>query len=423
MFVALPAGAASGGQLDPVFDKIPFHKWVEAGEPAKIKASFEIPEPILSAHQRLMATARLRIDGRTLLDMVGKGGLVIFLEVRDAAGTIWQTHSVYDLTKADEGVKSRDVEYEQSFFVLPGDYDVALVALDTVSGDHSVARHRLHVNAMKNDPLADSWRTLPPVELVPVAEGADAAYLSGIKGRLALEAKPNGPVALDIVLNLTPTERLEASNVGRGSGFGVLLPALKVLAGTNWGAAKVRVSFLDLQQRKVTFEQNGAGELDWEKAREALDSKTTGKVDVKMLENRRFAAQFFTSELAKRIEGPAGEAKSAVRRIVIVLSTPVSFERGVERHPIEAAPAEGSHVYYVRYHPFQQKLVMVNPVEQLRRGRAPIDTVEVQGGPQWAQFDQLAGLLKAIHPDVFDVATPEQFRKTLGTILGEIGRM
>ena len=66
---------------------------------------------------------------------------------------------------------------------------------------------------------------------------------------------------------------------------------------------------------------------------------------------------------------------------------------------------------------------MVNPLEQMQRGRFPIDDVQVQGGPQWARFDQLAGLLKGIHPDVFDVETPEQFRRTLATILSEIGRL
>jgi hypothetical protein len=40
-----------------------------------------------------------------------------------------------------------------------------------------------------------------------------------------------------------------------------------------------------------------------------------------------------------------------------------------------------------------------------------------------AQMDSLEGTLKPVEPRLFEVNTPEQFRKALGTLLGEIARM
>jgi hypothetical protein len=40
-----------------------------------------------------------------------------------------------------------------------------------------------------------------------------------------------------------------------------------------------------------------------------------------------------------------------------------------------------------------------------------------------SQFDQLEPLLKPLDPRLFDVSTPEQFRKALATILGEIAKL
>ena len=41
----------------------------------------------------------------------------------------------------------------------------------------------------------------------------------------------------------------------------------------------------------------------------------------------------------------------------------------------------------------------------------------------YAAIDQLEPLLKPLDPKLFEVGTPEQFRKALATILGEIAKL
>ena len=109
-------------------------------------------------------------------------------------------------------------------------------------------------------------------------------------------------------------------------------------------------------------------------------------------------------------------------RVLIVLSAPMSFAPGEDLHPIKAAKDLNQRIFYIRYRPALVRRFPppdVDPFGRQRnmgRGlpRLPVNEV---------QQDSLEGTLKPLDPRLFDVDSPEQFRKALAAILGEISRM
>lgn len=422
------ANVSKSGSIDPVFARIPFEQWF-TGEQAHIKWTSEITDPLLSPHQRLLTSIHLKIDGQDLAQRRGKGEVAMLIQLRDSSGALWQSHNGIDLVHLQESIRANDLEYVQPLFILPGDYEVSLALFDTATGEHAAARRKLHVAALKSEPLPDAWRDLPAVEFIQTPQAPDSWFLPAVQGRLHLAASPQHPVAIEILVNLTPTERLSGTNRAQDRTLSLLLPALKVLAQTDWGNASVRVSLLDLSHRRVAFDQEHVHDFDWEKAKGAFADLSPGLVDVKTLENRKYSADFFTGEVRRRVEVPAHADATAASpmRVVIVLSSPVSFNPGVDRHPVEAEPGDDYRVFYVRYHPFNSTIVInTNPaMAAATRGRNPFggDEVTLRPAPAGSQDDQLAPLLKGIHPELFDVINAEQFRKALATMLAGISRL
>jgi hypothetical protein len=104
----------------------------------------------------------------------------------------------------------------------------------------------------------------------------------------------------------------------------------------------------------------------------------------------------------------------------------VEFESGVDLHPIQATAAPDSRVFYIRY-----RTVRPHPERQAepgRFGRGRWDAAGPEGRRpgyrrQEMEIDQLEPTLKPLAPRVFDVETPEEFRKALATIVAEIAKM
>jgi len=411
---AVAASAAFGqqGALDPAFAALPFHEWFQGGAQARIHWSARISQPVLSVHQRLVARVEFTIDGAELAKRRGKGSLLLLVEFEDQQGRRWQDHDSLDLERMTEGVKGNDIQYLQTFFATPGDYKASFAIYDSATEEHSVIRRNFHVGGLHDDPLAGAWENLPAIEFVRSAPTPDSWYLPFIRSRLEIKAAAKEPVTLDVVVNLTPSERLEGSARVQNRNLAVLIPALKVISQIQWSNVSVNVSLLDLAGHKVVYEQSDVKRINWRTARTSLGQTNPGLIDVKALGERDHEADFFVGSIRKKAEDAESAHKS---HVLIVLSSPVGFEPGQELHPMEAIPHAGLKTYYIRYQP----LLPLTAAELGRmdsRRRMP----QRDYGPL---VDQLEPLLKPIEPKLFDVETPEQFRKVLAGILVDIGKM
>jgi Cu/Ag efflux protein CusF len=240
---------------------------------------------------------------------------------------------------------------------------------------------------------------------------------------LHLPAETRRPVQIAVMVNLTPSERLAHAQQVPESNLGALLPALKVISQMAVRNGSLSVALLDLARRRVTFHQEDIHNLDWPALKASLKEADAGTIDVKSLEDRHHKVEFFEAEVSRRI-GPVPKEKSsggaAPARVLIVLSNPVEFESGEDLQPIRLAPEPDCRVFYIRYHPHIVPLAV--PLPALARGRR-----QRPGLPppviRETQIDQLAPTLKPLGPQLFDVETPEQFRKALATTLAGISSL
>ncbi len=410
---------AQGGWPDPAFDAVPFNEWVAGGEQAQIRWTVRVSMIGLSTQQRLRARIAVQVDGNEVAKRLGKGQLVILTRAADREGRVYQIHQPLQFKDVTEATSKVDIAYSHDAFVLPGDYPFSVVIFDTATREHSVAKRMLHVPALKNDPLPAAWRDLPPIEFLTSAEPPDSWFQPGMKGRLNLPLETRHPVRIEVLVNASPTEF--TSRLGRASNMnlGVLIPALKVLSQVQVRDGSMEAVLLDLTRQRVNFEQTIARGLDWNSVKEALAEANPNIIDVHSLENREQKAQFFVDEVKRRIVPASGEPL----RILIVLSGPMAFRSGEDLRPIDLDKSDRYRIFYVRYHSFQARGIP---------GGFDM-SVPTRGGPRSlpmppqravrSQMDSLERTLKPLEPRLFDVDSPDQFRKALAAMLSEISRM
>jgi hypothetical protein len=411
------SGLASGAQTDPVFSTIPFDQWLPQGDQPHMRWNVRMSEPVLSAHQRLVEEIFVEVDGDELTRRRGKGQFLMLLQVTDEKGQTWQSHQGIDLEHIGEGTKANDALFSQVVFLLPGDYRVSIAILADATGEHSVIQRRLHVSPLKSDPLPGAWSDLPAVEIVAPSEPPDAWYLPSIEGKLRLSVATHEPVHIDLVVNLTPSEEFAGSTRVQNRNFEVLLPAAKVLSQVDWVNGTSSLELLDLSRRRAIWRQDNLNGLDWHKAGASLAEVNPGIIDVKSLENQQYSAEFFLDEIRRRISPRRRVPHRS--RVVIVLSSKVRFASAQEVRPIVLNSPTEARVYYIRYQ--QAPRIVMGPPAVGRRGQILDGSVAARRS--YAAIDQLEPLLKPLDPKLFEVGTPEQFRKALATILAEIAKL
>lgn len=405
---------AAGGSPDPVFAPLPFETWLAQTEQAHIHWTARVSPAELTNYQRLSTRVEIEVDGPELAKRRGKGQFLMLVQFNDDHGGVWQFHQSIDLARIPEGMKAGDATYSQSFFLLPGEYRLDMAVYDTVTREHSLIKRRLRVLPLRSDPLPGAWTGLPAVESIPGDEPPNSWYLP-YAGRLRLAVEPQHPVEIDLVVNLTPSERLSGSAGALDRNLSYLLPIFRVLSQIEWRNAVLNVALLDLAHHHVAFHQEDVHRIEWRRARRSLADLNPGIIDVRSLEQRRFSAGFFLNEIAAGIREP----RPSPRRVVIIISSPVEFQSGQDLNPIDLAARPDFRVYYFRYQPQPQPVFAGRPI-----GRKSYATRRLPQHPVFVpEPDQLVPLLKPVDPHLYDLTTPEQVRHALAGMMSEISKM
>ena len=433
------AAAFTGAQgvSDPVFAAVPFNRWLADGDQTKFRWTARVLPAELSSHQRLLARAQIQVDGNELVNRRGHGQLVMLIQFRDSAERTYQAHGLIDLQDVKDEAGKSNIVYDQEAFVLPGDYRVDMVIFDAKTGEHSAVQRTLHVNPLRSDPLPAAWKDLPAVELPHAMETPDAWFRPDLTGRLQLPVIPRRPIRVEVLMNAAASGPNQSQGVGQGLGAGQglgvgtisnrglanVVPALKVFSQIDVSGGSLQVTLLDIPKRRVIFEQNAVRQLDWPRMRDALTEADPNKIDVRSLAHREQNAQFFVEQVRQRLGGASPQGAEEPFRVLIVLSGPTTFNSGEDMRPIELTGKPNAKIYYVRYHLPPERLAipaMYDPV--MSRGRRNLPGAGLP--PAAAEpFDSLGSLLKPLQPRVFEVYTPEQFRKALSSLLEEIARL
>lgn len=413
-FVSAAMLPAQGNMRDRDFQNVPFDEWVASAKPGAFKWSMHVTKPQLSVHQRLFSQVEVVVDGGELAKRRGQGQFVFFIQITDAQKHIYQDHGNIDLEKLEEGVKASNITFSETAFFLPGDYRVDVALYATATKEYGVRKTSLRVSPLPADPFAASWRDLPPVEIRPHDEPPDSWYMPTLKGRVKLSASPRQPLQIELIANITPSERESASHSAQDRNLGFLLPTLKVLAQTEFKNSSVNVSLADLERQKITFRQENVIDLDWPRMKESLAGADPGVIDVKSLEKHQQKARFFMREINKRV----GEQRSS--RVLIILSSSVTFGSGEDLEPLRLETPAGCRVYYIRFQAEPARVVYGPPQHPgRRRGMGPGANPNLIG----PAADQLAPMLKALSPKVFDVKSAVEMRRALASILNGIAEI
>jgi hypothetical protein len=415
--LAVAAGSfasAPSDSLDPVFAGLPFEQWLAGGEQARLHWAASVSRPHLSVHQRLRSEVEIRLDGAELAKRRGEGQLLVLLQITDPQGRRYQNHLSLDLAKTEKGIAKQDMVLTFSAFFTPGNYKIAVALYDTATREHALKLTNLDVLPLKADPLPDVWRDLPAVEYLPAADPPDSWYLPSLTAPVRLPLKPRYPLDIELIVNLTPSESGSHAAEAQSRNLSVLIPALKVIAALNG----LNVELLDLARQRVVFRQDDVRLLDWAAMRRALAPAKAATIDLQSLERHRQSAAFFVAEVARIVAAPV-----KTQRILLVLSAPLAFEQKVDLEPISLAASPACRVFYIRYHSFQPPPTRPAVTRSSRRG--PFGRWGQLPDPDIAalQFDQLESTLKPLAPRLFDVDTPEEFRKALAALLAEIANL
>jgi hypothetical protein len=408
-----------GGDLDPAFDRIPFEQWLAGSGPGGLRWNVHASHPELSYHQRLLTKLELEMDGAELAAHRQNGELVFFIQLTDQAGRRYQNHGSIDLGKLEDGVRSQNLTYTQLVFVLPGDYRVSVAILETATSQHSVKQFNLNVPPLKNDPLPEAWRNLPAVEFVRAVDPPDSWYQPGSVSKLYLPLTPRDPVHPEILVNVAASERAVGRHAMPHRELNLLMTSLDVISQFQY-SAPLPVSLLDVSRRKVAFRQPDVQKLEWSGIKSALTETDPGIIDVKSLENRHQNARFFVDQVRRLLDAPLPEGAPNSPRVLIVLSGMVEFESGEDLQPINVEQPNDCRVYYFRFHP--PLAGRAAPPPHAMPGHRPHPGRSIWDTPI-PLFDQLAATLKPLSPRIYDIDNPEQFRKALARMLGEIAAL
>ena len=405
---------------EALFPGVPFERWLAEGSRSPIRWTAQVTAPVLSNYQRLQGRVEIQLDGDELVKRRGHGQLVVLIGLVDHDKHVYRTHHVIDLQNVEDTASKSNINIIQPFFVVPGDYQVLIGVFDSSNAEHGVMQRALHVPTLRSDPLPDAWKDLPPVEIS--ADPPGELFLPSLMGRLHLPLSNPRPVRMELLVNTSRSTAGVGPNAGQmtASTMGEVIPAMKVISQIEIREGTLDISLLDLAKHKVIFEEE-TRKLDWPTLRDALREADPNIIDVHSLENRKQDAQFFVSQMSRRIESAPADAAA---HVFIVLSGPMSFASGADLRPIQAADAPNTRIYYFRYHAPPVRLTPTEAFERSTRGRRgrndPLGVPLVQ---QNESVDSLANTLKPLHPRLFDIYSPEQFRKALSVVMDEVSRL
>lgn len=347
LLLCLCLSAQPQRRRDPYFTRYPFERWLHEPETAGIKWNPHITRARLTVHQRLATRIEILLDAREVAKRRGRGELVTLVQIEDAAGHQWRIHNASDLARIPPDAKPYPLQYAQEVFLTPGDYKFTLATCDSDSPDHSFTVRHLHVPEVRNDPIPQIGRGLPAVEFPLSLEAPDVWYQPTVRGRLRIPLATAHPMHLEILVNMTPSDRGSGPLRAFRRNMALLIPSLKVLAGLEVPAENLSVELLDLTRQKI-YLANGPRGLDWAKLRPPLADNQPGVIDAQSLAVKSQMLQFLRDRVVAKAAGPI---QPDDLHVILVLSAPAFFNSQLRLDPAILERDPHRRIFYLRYRP------------------------------------------------------------------------
>ena len=143
---------------------LPIGAWLEAGESAEIPWRVTLRPATLRMDQRLEVIYEIRISAKDLNNTGNSHQLVFLSRISSPDGEWLNEPGVIHHSVEDALPKNVETVFGMRVSVKPGDFFLWLILYDNVTGKHNVAKRRLRIPEIKNDPLPNSYDRLPYAE-------------------------------------------------------------------------------------------------------------------------------------------------------------------------------------------------------------------------------------------------------------------
>lgn len=402
-WLLFPVGAPAQDR-EPGRASLPLAAWIAAGDREQIPWRVAISSPGLSNHQRLRATVFVDLDGGKLQKGSVERDLYLVVKLGDAAGGWYLGEGFRPAHIQEKLARGTHLQFSVPMFVRPGQYRVAVILYDRVTGERSVVLRQLTVKRLAGDPLLAADSDLPMVEFIPQAESPERFFLPENRAvRLGVASKR--PLRIEVLANFTVSEQYTGSRVIQAFNFSLLLPVVKLFAEVQLENGSMTITALDLDRQQIFFQEENTRRLDWPRLKKGLATLDPQVTDVRSLEARKRQAAFFREVLARRIHaparagapsgdgegtGPAARRGSEPFRVFIIVGSGVLFPLGSDRKPLPPVEDCDCRVYYLRY-------VLLRNL-----------------------WDELEGVMKPLKPRRFIIESPLDLRKALAEILKDL---
>jgi len=373
---------------DTGFDlqSVPLDQWLDEKDVTEIPWKVQVDKPQLRMDQRhsVSYSVRIRLNN---VNAAAAGREFVFVSSVSSIDGRW----LMPPKAGKQPVKTMpapeiQVQFNECVFARPGEYVLWLVLYDIKTGMHNVAKRRIQIPQLKNDPLPQLNSRLPLVEF-PRLSGPDPQLMSMIPGPLFLPVANKRPIALELVAVVSPSEqwpgRLDILNSQRRR----VLAAVTTLAQMQLSKSSISVTGIDLVNRQIPFEQRDIRDLDWSTLAAAFARPIdTKKVTVAALENSKTRGAFFRDTLAQRLRNPVEPLQ-----VIVVISNNVLLESGSDLEPLRLEGDCGCRFYHIRF---------------------PLNKDDL--------FDDIRQLIKRFQPKTFNVASPLDLREAVAAIASDI---
>jgi hypothetical protein len=373
---------------DTGFDlqSIPLKEWLAEKDVTEIPWKVQVDKPQLRMDQRhsVAYSVRIRLNN---VNEAAAGRDFVFVSIVSSIDGRW----LIPPKAGKQPVKAVpapeiQVQFNECVFARPGEYVLWLVLCDIKTGMHNVAKRRIQVPQLKDDPLPQLNSRLRLVEF-PQLDGPDPQLMSTIPGRLFLPVANKRPIGLELAAIVSPSEqwpgRLDILNSQRRR----VLAAVTTLAQMQLSNSSISVTGIDLVNRQIPFEQRDLRDLNWSALAAAFARPSDAKkVTVGALENSKIRGAFLRDMLAQRLRNPAEPL-----RVIVVVSNNVLLEAGSDLEPLRLEGDCHCRFYHIRF---------------------PLNKDDV--------FDDIRQLIKRFQPKTFNVASARDLREAVAAIASDI---
>jgi hypothetical protein len=419
LVVVLTAAVSAFGAVEPQ-QRGQVSRWIDEPEQHLPGWTFRVDGPVMTFQMRMAVTVKAEANVRKA-KLVGHD-LHFFVKVADANGHWFPQRRYSSIEKLPN---SGDLSVTERFFAKPGDYQVAFVIYDAVSGEHGVWKHPVHVQqeeSLVSHPSAGAVEFIDPDEPFKPGSSPNLPPLENHK-----------PLQVDVILNLTERSDLE---IGERTD----LLTQQMLHGGHFGARRVypdwqlgrerqdfttetlltiadtlnelkvngctRVSVVDAVRSKVLLDRRGSVDPTtlWAAMRER---RATHKVDAHVLALRQQAGTFLHNFMQTMIEDNSGcnTTERPAERAIVLLSDALVFPESKQLTPV-TPPTVVPPV--TRFYFF--RMTMHEYIQQIGLGRA---YTALAMSPD----DQVGKLLRDLDARRFDLSEPKDFQKALPKLM------